>query len=274
MIILVFGKLKRWSTLLIIAIIAVITAVLIYVIIFNSNNVKALSNQSTPKVETATATKPQNTDSADKTGSSTSSSTNNGVNSVSVSTAPSGTQASGVQSTNYKEFFKDDAFFGDSISEGLFFYDFLDENRVVAEKGLSITKGIDEADKIIALKPKRVFILFGVNDIDDRTPSSRLVDQYTTLVVKLKTGLPDSRIYVTSILPVLENIVKNPHINNAHIKECNSGLMNMAVQQNVNYINLASLLNDHNINLYEDDGIHYKSDFYGIWLNYLESIVK
>jgi len=187
---------------------------------------------------------------------------------------PSNSQPVTPENSNYKEFFKDDAFLGDSISEGLSYYDFLDDNRVIAGKGLSIIKGIDESDKIIALQPHRVFILFGVNDIDDRTPSSWLVEQYTTLVVKLKTKLPNSKIYVISILPVLEKLVNNPHINNVHINECNLGLINMASLEDVNYINLGALLNDSNKNLYEGDGIHYKSDFYTLWLDNLESVCK
>jgi len=173
---------------------------------------------------------------------------------------------------NYSVFFKDDAFLGDSISEGLSYYGYLEDTGVIAGKGLSITKGIDESDKIIALRPKRVFILFGINDIDDRTPSSWLVGQYTSLVVKLKTKLPDSKIYVMSILPVLEGVVENTHINNAHIIECNKGLIQMTNQENVNYVNLGSLLNESNKYLYEGDGIHLKPDFYPLWLNYLENI--
>ena len=175
--------------------------------------------------------------------------------------------------SNYKEFFKDDVFLGDSISEGLFYYDFLDENRVIASKGLSIIRGIDEADKAIALNPNNVFILFGVNDIDDRTPTSWIIGHYTTLVEKLKTKLPNSQIYVLSILPVLESQVKNPHINNAHIQECNAGLKNMASYEDVKYINLGLLLNENNKNLYAGDGVHFKPDFYSLWLNYLESII-
>ncbi|MDP4160913.1 MAG: GDSL-type esterase/lipase family protein [Bacillota bacterium] len=190
-----------------------------------------------------------------------------------VSNGQQNFQQSPPRNSNYKEFFKNDAFLGDSISEGLFYFDFLDENRVIAEKGLSITKGIDEADKVIALNPNNVFVLFGVNDIDDRTSSSWIVEQYTTLVKKLKTRLPNSQIYVLSILPVLESQVKNPHINNAHIKECNAGLNTMASQEDVHFVNLGLLLNDNNKNLYAGDGIHFKPDFYSLWLNYLEDIL-
>lgn len=268
------GKLKRWPTLTLIICVLVVVSISIYAFI-SSNNVKAMSNQDNPKIETNNITKQENNTGVEDLSSSAEKATSDSVNSIPVvSSVEPQTSNSQPVSTDYKKFFKDDAFLGDSISEGLSFYDFLDDNRVIAEKGLSITKGIDEADKIIALKPSRVFILFGVNDIDDRTRISWIVDQYTTLVVKLKTKLPNSKIYVTSILPVLENLVNNTHINNAHIQACNIALMHMAGQQNVNYINLASLLNDTNKDLYEGDGIHFKSDFYIMWLNYLESISK
>ncbi|AFM39487.1 lysophospholipase L1-like esterase [Desulfosporosinus acidiphilus SJ4] len=258
-----FSKFKRWPVILglIICLIAVIT-----VVIFNftaSNKAQASVSATNSAEKSGTAELPKD------------SATNNSQTDLTQpQSSASQTASSQPQTSNFKEFFKNDAFLGDSISEGLSFYDFLDDSRVIADKGLSITKGIDEADKIIALKPQRVFILIGLNEADDRTASSTLVDEYTKLVEKLKTSLPNSKIYVTSILPVLENLVKNSHLNNAHIKECNAGLIDMANKENVNYVNLASILNDSNKNLYEDDGIHYKSDFYRMWLTYLENLLK
>ena len=295
-------KFKSWLTIAIIGSVAIVIS--IYTFAFdNSNKVKAAINENRPEIESGKLEEPENPQISSATSENTekdeppdsvnaeltspnepqisSSQPSNGQPSSSQPSngqlpngQPSNSQPVTPENSNYKEFFKDDAFLGDSISEGLSYYDFLDDNRVIAGKGLSIIKGIDESDKIIALQPHRVFILFGVNDIDDRTPSSWLVEQYTTLVVKLKTKLPNSKIYVISILPVLEKLVNNPHINNVHINECNLGLINMASLEDVNYINLGALLNDSNKNLYEGDGIHYKSDFYTLWLDNLESVCK
>ena len=281
-----FSDLKRWPFMVAggAAVVAIGIAVFAFV---NSKDLKATTSvQSSPPVSAGTAQQQNSkkagaaaTGSAKQsagTGSSGSAGQNASAVSPSSAAAASSLNADATSSDekNFKEFFKNDAFLGDSISEGLSFYDYLDDSRVIAVKGLSITKAIDEADKVIALKPQRVFILLGVNDIDDRTPSSWLIGQYTTLVEKLKTKLPDSQIYVTSILPVLPSLVQNPHINNAHIQECNEGLIKMAAQENVTYVNLASILNSSNTNLYEDDGIHFKSEFYKLWLNYLEGICK
>ena len=177
------------------------------------------------------------------------------------------------KASNYREFFKDDVFMGDSISEGLFYYEYLDEDRVIAKKGASITKAADYVDDIVSLKPNRIFIMYGVNNMEDTTPSTWFVDQYRKLIVAIKQKNPNAKIYVQSVMPVREEIVHktNPHITNVHINECNEGLKAMAIQQGINYINVGSVLNDSNKNLYEVDGTHFVSKFYPVWLNYIKS---
>ncbi|WP_088228215.1 GDSL-type esterase/lipase family protein [Desulfosporosinus sp. FKB] len=269
------SKLKRWPILLgVIIFVAVVTGVSIFVFA-GSNKAQASGSLQSPATGNNTISDSSNIESTASANTAQKDSPNTAdAQETKSQPVTSANEPATQQASDFKEFFKDDAFLGDSITEGLSFYDYLDDSRVIAEMGLSITKGIDEADKIIALKPKRVFILIGLNEADDRTSSKVLVDDYTKLVEKLKANLPNSQIYVTSMLPVLENVVKNPHLNNAHIKECNNGLIAMTNKENVNYVNLGSILNDSNKNLYEDDGIHFKSDFYRMWLTYLENLLK
>lgn len=177
--------------------------------------------------------------------------------------------------SNYREFFKQDVFMGDSISEGLSFYEYLDENMVVAKKGASVSSAVDNVDTIAVLKPNRIFIMYGVNNMDDTTPSKWFVDQYIQLINAIRQKLPNAEIYIQSVMPVIEKIVhkNNTHINNAHINECNEALKIMAIQQGVNFLNVASILNESNKYLYEGDGTHFISKFYPLWLNYIESNV-
>lgn len=177
-------------------------------------------------------------------------------------------------SSNHKEFFKNDVFMGDSVTEGLSFYGYLDESRVYSKVGISITMAKNQIDSIVKLNPTNIFLLFGINDMGSAMSSQWFVAQYKELIHYIKSKLPDSKIYIQSILPVMPFVeVRAPYIKNSHITECNEGLKSMAKQENVNFINIASILNDSNKYLFESDGIHFKSDFYGLWLDYLRGQV-
>lgn len=177
---------------------------------------------------------------------------------------------------NYKDFFKNDVFLGDSISEELSFYEFLDEANVAAKKGVNIYRAKDEVDKVVAQNPKRIFILFGANDMDGTLTSEQFVGYYDQIIKNIKEKLPNCQIYVQSIFPVLPEVAKNkPYLGDEYVNEFNAALINMAKRDNIHYINVASVLNSGNQNLYEPDGIHFKSDFCPLWLNYIiENINK
>lgn len=175
-----------------------------------------------------------------------------------------------LTSGNFEKVFSDDVFMGDSISEGLSFYDYLDEKNVDAKKGMSIVNAKNEISSIVKLQPKKVYILYGINDMNDTVSSKWFIDQYRGFIDKLKAQIPQANIYIQSILPISPSVEKkNPHLNNKHISECNAALIEMAKEENVSFINIASLVNPDNTSLYEGDGTHFKAEFYPIWLKYV-----
>lgn len=175
---------------------------------------------------------------------------------------------------DYKAAFKNDVFLGDSISEGLNFYDYLDDNNVIAKKGMSISAAVGEMDTLVSLNPKNIYVLFGVNDMGATTSSQWIGDKYTDLVHAIKSKLPDTNIYIQSIMPVLPKVeTRAPYITNAHIIECNNKIIEMAKIENINYLDVASVANT-NKDLYEGDGIHFKPQFYPLWLDYVISKTK
>lgn len=176
---------------------------------------------------------------------------------------------------NYKELFKNDVFMGDSISESLIYYEFLEEKNVCAKKGININNAKNEVGKISIKNPKNIYILYGVNDMDNTVPSKWFIDNYRTLIHKVKEKFPNTNIYVQSVLPVLPIVEqKRPTMTNSYINECNSGLIQVVREENVNFLNIKSILNESNKNLYEDDGIHFKPNFYIKWLNYVANKVQ
>lgn len=175
---------------------------------------------------------------------------------------------------DYKAVFKNDVFIGDSISEGLNFYDYLDDSNVIAKKGMSISAAVGEMDTLVSLNPKNIYVLFGVNDMGATTSSQWIGNKYTDLVHAIKSKLPNANIYIQSIMPVLPKVeTRAPYITNAHIIECNNKIIEMTKIENINYLDIASVVNT-NKNLYEGDGIHFKPQFYPLWLDYVISKSK
>ncbi|MEW9094115.1 MAG: GDSL-type esterase/lipase family protein [Clostridiaceae bacterium] len=177
-------------------------------------------------------------------------------------------------STNYKEFFKEDVFMGDSVTEGISYYEFVQEENVYAKKGSHINAIKNELNKIESENPRNIYLLYGLNDLG-AISNQWFIDQYRELVRSLKAKFPNSNIYVQSILPVLPKAESSKTgVNNKKINEYNSMLIDMAKEENINFLNIGSLINDSNKNLYEPDGIHFKADFYKLMLNYIRDNVN
>lgn len=175
---------------------------------------------------------------------------------------------------DYKEVFKEDLFFGDSITDSLSFYEFIDESNVVAKFGLTAKGAKDEVQNIVKINPKSIFIMFGMNDILTDEDSNQFADDYAELIYDIKEKLPDTKIYVQSILSVAPKVKdKKPLLTNENIDKFNEALKDMAKNENVEYLNIRTILEE-NKDLLEPDGIHVKYKFYKLWLDYLIENIK
>lgn len=177
-------------------------------------------------------------------------------------------------SSNYKAIFQKDLFIGDSVTQGLTFYEFLDDSTVGAKLGLNLNTANDELDKVEMAKPANIFILLGENDLEYYPDNQQFINSYAKFIQAVKARAPHSNIYVQSILPVAAKVeAENPNLSNSRINELNAALGDMAAKEGAHYLNLASVLKDRD-DLYQPDGIHFQAEFYSLWLNYLDKNVK
>lgn len=162
------------------------------------------------------------------------------------------------------------AFIGDSITEALAYYKTVNPSNVIASKGHTAKKALADIDKLVRLKPDKIFILLGLNDMLTERSVDRYIKNYTSLIREIDKNLPNAEIYVQSILPV-DTEVKNSKlaISNAQIEEFNEGLKKLAMQEGIHYLDIASIVKSYDGNLREPDGIHYKEKFCNLWLQYI-----
>ncbi len=244
----------------------------------------SLSPTMTESGETSatTPTEPntQNTSETD-TPVSDSSSTGTDAPVSDITTTPS----ESVNPLNYnKEFFKDDMFIGDSISTGLYLYNFLDKDNVFAETGLNPESaltyekdGLTCAGKAQLLQPRNIYIMLGTNGLaflDGQYMCNKLVE----LIAQLETACPTAKIYVISIPPVTAVHEAEGNETMTKVLAYNSALKSMCQQGGFTYIDLCSVLQDEtgylSANYAEADGLHFLSAAYIRMLNYVEQCAQ
>ncbi|MBT3252511.1 MAG: hypothetical protein HN995_05215 [Candidatus Marinimicrobia bacterium] len=132
----------------------------------------------------------------------------------------------------------DIVFLGNSITEGFDLDHYFPEHRV-ANRGIIADHmdGIMERlqNSALRLKPRKLFLMIGINDIGDRRNDEYLKTMFVTLVDTLVTSLPETDIYLLSILPTTARWKNCPP---GQIKRINGFLTRLALEKDLGFINL------------------------------------
>ncbi|WNS47082.1 GDSL-type esterase/lipase family protein [Paenibacillus sp. MMS20-IR301] len=180
------------------------------------------------------------------------------------------------QTPDYREQYRTSVFLGDSITEGLSYHDVLNEDSVLAGAGKTaeFTLMEDDVDQLVARKPEHVFIHLGSTDILWPTdhPKEYSLTHYEQLIDAIQSKIPDATLSLLSVTPVTAHAEQQePRYRN--IKDYNEGLQALAEKKQVQFIDLTTLVADHN-DLYDTDGIHFQAAFYPVFLDYLNGLSK
>lgn len=170
-------------------------------------------------------------------------------------------------------------FLGNSITEGGNWKKLLKDSSII-NRGISgdNTFGvIARMDEIIKLKPAKIFILIGTNDLSKRIPDEVIIENIFSIVSKIKAGSPKTKIFVQSILPVNETVEKFPQQfnNESHIRIINDQLSRYAERLRYTYIDLYAKFLDDQGKLkasYTFDGLHLNASGYQHWVGILKSL--
>lgn len=170
---------------------------------------------------------------------------------------------------NYKSVFSSAVVMGDSISEGFLEYDFLNASSVVAEIGVELDELDNSIQTVAEISPQVIFLSYGMNDVLATNGDSRLfIQQYKSVVGKLRKKLPDTTICVNSIFPVSAvKQAEDPRFEK--IPEFNAALQKMCDENQLAFLDNTGLVSE---GYYEQDGIHFKSEFYPIWLRRMAEV--
>lgn len=126
---------------------------------------------------------------------------------------------------------------------------------------------------VIDLKPKKVFLLIGTNDLAFGRSNDDIVFNIAEILMMLDEKLDKSSVYVTSILPT-RNVSDRP---NERINNINDRLNKWAEKLNYFYLDLHSEMKDENGDLknnYTVDGLHLNEEAYKKWTEILKNILN
>ncbi|MCM1060933.1 MAG: GDSL-type esterase/lipase family protein [Eubacterium sp.] len=180
-----------------------------------------------------------------------------------------------------RDFFAEDLFIGDSISTGLYMYDYLDADNVFAEVGLNpesaLTKtinGVTCVEKAAAMQPKHIYIMLGTNGLAFMS-ADYMSTKMTELVAELEMACFTSKICVISIPPVTKEHDAEGGETMEKINEYNSKLKDMCELGGFTYVDICSVLTDSDgyfsSQYAEEDGLHFSGSAYALMLGTIES---
>lgn len=174
----------------------------------------------------------------------------------------------------YKEYFKEDLFIGDSITEELKYYKFLYDNNVFSKIGLNtdtLRKLIPDED--FGIKPKNIYLMMGLNDSVFVKTEEKFKERYLAMLDALQAKFPDAKIYLQAIFPVSKALdeKEDARVNNTKINSFNEVIKTIASERGLDYLDFSYLLKE-NEDYFEPDGMHLKSKFHKVWLNEVKNI--
>ncbi len=200
-------------------------------------------------------------------------------------------QSKGIDSTfdnqHYRarlEFFKampnqkgEIVFLGNSITEGGKWQEILQRKHVI-NRGISgdVTYGIlARLDEILASRPRKIFLLCGVNDMKRGIPLSIISTNIERIIKRVKKQSPNTALFVQGLLPVNESLLPKIYeeVRNDKIVLLNKALKELCTAHQVRFVDLQPILVDGKGELKAEltiDGLHLKQATYLIWANYLK----
>ena len=174
----------------------------------------------------------------------------------------------------YKEYFKEDLFIGDSITEELKYYKFLYDNNVFSKIGLNtdtLRKLIPDED--FGIEPKNIYLMMGLNDSVFVKTEEKFKERYLAMLDTLQAKFTDAKIYLQAIFPVSKTLdeKEDARVNNTKINSFNEVIKTIASERGLDYLDFSYLLKEKE-DYFEPDGMHLKSKFHKVWLNEVKNI--
>lgn len=173
-------------------------------------------------------------------------------------------------------------FVGDSMIEGGKWEEYFPEASI-ANRGIigDNTEGMsNRMDEVIHAKPSILFLSGGVNDISQDVKTKDIVNNFRSMIRRVKDQSPQTVIYLQSAFPINNSFARYKRLigKESKILELNKALKKMADQEKIVFINNYPIYLDEDGKTlkaeYTNDGLHLKADAYLLWANNIRQYIK
>lgn len=170
----------------------------------------------------------------------------------------------------------DVAFIGDSHIQGSNFHKAFPDKKIITlgVGGNRVDMVEDRLLTVVAVKPKKLFVQVGINDLH-RSDAETVALRYEDLMIKLKSLLPKTQIFIQSILPV--NSEKEKHYSpNSEVRKANEYICQLSRKYGFTYIDLYSKFESDGLlpDSLTVDGVHLNNAGYKIWADEIAEYVR
>jgi lysophospholipase L1-like esterase len=121
---------------------------------------------------------------------------------------------------------------------------------------------------VIITRPDKLFLMIGINDLLQGKEVDYIVKNYGIILDTIKLESPGTKIYVESVLPINNDILKSTTASEQEILLLNEEIKKLAEKNNLTYIDLYPLFASSDNKLYRKyagDGLHPSSVGYDVW---------
>lgn len=180
-------------------------------------------------------------------------------------------------------YFDSVAFVGDSITQGLEYYSTIPNATYCAYQSIGPRQFYDGSlwenlsgeqqvpmEALVAAAPKNIYVMMGTNTMVN-AEDEYLLEAYDGMLDAIMQALPDAKIYVQSIMPVVAGVDTRFDMN--RIRALNEALAAMAWEKGLYYLNLHETMTNEDGDLRAEygggDGYHMTPAGCRAWLEYL-----
>ena len=206
-------------------------------------------------------------------------------------TMANATQAAGVtpltlagpaQAQEYtsRDYYNGSIFIGDSIIDGIAYYNYIDSAQIYADGNNTTDKTEKYLDDIIKLTPARVFIMVGLNDANYGTRSAQTIaENIMAIASQIKTASPNTNVCILSLLPITQEFEAKANVNakQSVLDEINNIVMAACPSNSVTYVDVATAFKDASGYMnpqYTGNGSNIYNEYYPFLLNGIAGVVK
>lgn len=161
-------------------------------------------------------------------------------------------------------------FLGDSITY-LEDWNVLFNTSDIANAGISGNTTEDilkRLDGVLETKPQKLFVMIGINDLLRGKDVSAVLANYEAIVREIHSQSPRTIVYIQSVLPINNDILKSQSVDSQKIIDLNSSLKVLADKDSMVFVDLYPYFCGPDNKLYAryaKDGLHPNSYGYAIW---------